>query len=151
MSITGPLPARMVSLPTLARALEARYPGVRVTVKRSISALGDRIVYRFYAPTADTLVKYGLAEVDGVVLGRPTLRAIGAPEIVGCGGVDGRGAYVFHRLDDGEPFVGIERIRLRKTVRAVERIWKRISAPRKRTRSWGWLSLRVRPFEMKSF
>lgn len=135
MSISHPLPARMIPLPALAEALEARYPGVRVTVKRSISAFGDRIVYRFYAPNADMLVKYGLAEVDGVILGSPNLRAVGAPEIVGCGGVDSRGAYVFHRLEDGEPLNGARQVfRLKKAIKAVERIWKRISAPRRRER-----------------
>jgi len=137
MSITDPAPARLIPLPTLAEALEARYPGVRVTVKRSISALGDRIVYRFYASSADVLVNYGLAEFDGAIVGRPNLRAAGAPEIVGCGGVDGRGAYVFHQLDDREPFAGTGRkFPPKKTLRAVERIWKRIRAPRKRMRAW---------------
>lgn len=150
MSIIDPRPARMIPLPELARALEARYPGVRVTVKRSITVLGDRIIYRFYAPTADLLVQYGLAEIDGLVLGKPNLRAVGAPEIVGCGGVDSRGAYVFHSLDDGEPSVGNGRVfPLKRTVRTVERMWKRISAPRKRTRPWDWLTLRARALQTR--
>lgn len=135
VSIAGPLPARMIPLPELARALEARYPGVRVTVKRSSSALGESIIYRFYAASAAVLVRYGLAELDGTILGMPNLRTAGAPEIVGCGGVDGRGAYVFHRLAEGEPFVGVGRtFPPRKTVREFERIWKRIRASRKPAR-----------------
>ncbi len=136
MSIAGPLPTRMIPLPELARALEARYPGVRVTVKRSISVLGNAIVYRFYAASAETLVRHGLAEFDAALLGRPNLRAVGAPEIVGCGGADTRGAYVFHRLEEDQPVVGAGRpFPMKKTIRTVERIWKRISAPRKRTRT----------------
>lgn len=146
MSIKDPRPARMIPLPELARALEARYPGVRVTVKRSISMRGDRVVYRFYAPTAEMLVKYGLAEPDGVTAGRPNLRAIGAPEIVGCGGVDRRGAYVFHRLDDGDPLLGAgHTFPSKRAARAVERTWKRISAPRNRRRPWDWFAQRMRP------
>ena len=135
MSVAGPLPARIIPLPELARALEARYPGVRVSVKRSSSTLGESIVFRFYAASAATLVKYGLAEIDGTTLGMPNLRASGAPEILGCGGVDSRGAYVFHRLAEGEPFVGLGRtFPPRKTVKEFARIWRRISAPRKRMR-----------------
>ena len=136
MPIAGPLPTRMIPLPELARALEARYPGVRVTVKRSISLLRNSVIYRFYAPNAETLIEYGLAELDGTLWGRPNLRALGAPEVMGCGGVDRRGAYVFHRLDEGEPVVGPDRVfPLKKTVKAVDRIWRRISAPRKRLRT----------------
>jgi len=140
MSIAGPLPTRIIPLPKLARALEARYPGVRVTVKRltfkhSASLLRDSIIYRFYAPNAEMLLRYRLAELDGTWLGKPNLRAVGAPEVVGCGGVDSRGAYVFHRLDEGEPLVGTGRaFPLKKTIKAVDRIWRRITAPRKRTR-----------------
>jgi hypothetical protein len=129
MAVMSALIRKSTPLPTIARALERRYPGV--SVKCCEARVNDDgtegVVYGFSAK-ADLLIRYGLAKRGQ----RDELKATaGDSETVGSG-TDCRGdsTYVYHWMSADEPRVIHGRTYpLKKTVQEFERIWKRISRP----------------------
>lgn len=90
-------------LPALKRALERRYPGVRIGVcewRRYTDKTGEGYSISFYAANAETLIRHGLARRDPRRLRK--LLATG-PETT-CGGTEcSNHSWVVHHCYDGEP------------------------------------------------
>ena len=122
------------NLPQIARALERRYPGVRVHTESRAFPDGHVVLFlAFTAATADLLVSYGLAERVLDNHGEFEFKAVSNDsETAGFGSRSSDGDYhVYHFSDDGPPQVGAGRtFPLQKHQREFARIWKRISAPR---------------------
>jgi hypothetical protein len=116
-------------LPELERALERRYPGVKVEAfLRDPEKMSAGYTCTFHASRAKVLYDYGLATpaMDGERCGLIAVAA--APEVIGSGSWRDKGAaYVCHHLLDDPVVPSGRAFPLRKTVKEVDRMWRRIS------------------------